>query len=78
MIDWILYGSEVGRREGKRRRPCGNVSYKLGEWGAGELKLSYTRVLVQQDGTRRLAAAQVAPSGALPDPTATVQRKGES
>jgi uncharacterized protein (TIGR02246 family) len=44
------------------------VSHKIGEWGAGEAKLSYTRVLVRQRGGWRLAATQVAPSSSIPDP----------
>jgi uncharacterized protein (TIGR02246 family) len=52
------------------------VSHKLGEWGAGEQKLSYTRVLVRQDGKWRLAAAQIAPSSAMPDPRASLASEG--
>jgi uncharacterized protein (TIGR02246 family) len=44
------------------------VSHKIGEWGAGEEKLSYTRVLVRQGSEWRLAATQVAPSSSVPDP----------
>jgi len=44
------------------------VSHKIGGWGVGEEKLSYTRVLVRQGGEWRLAATQVAPSSAMPDP----------
>jgi uncharacterized protein (TIGR02246 family) len=44
------------------------VSHKLGAWGAGEEKLSYTRVLVREGGEWRLAATQVAPSSSMPDP----------
>ena len=44
------------------------VSHKIGEWGAGEEKLSYTRVLVRQRGGWRRAATQVAPSSSMPDP----------
>jgi uncharacterized protein (TIGR02246 family) len=44
------------------------VSRKVGEWGIGEEKLSYTRVLVRQGREWRLAATQVAPSSSMPDP----------
>ena len=44
------------------------ASHKIGEWGAGEEKLSYTRVLVRQGREWRLAATQVAPSSSMPDP----------
>jgi uncharacterized protein (TIGR02246 family) len=44
------------------------ASHKIGEWGAGEEKLSYTRVLVRQGGEWRLAATQVTPSSSMPDP----------
>ena len=44
------------------------VSHKIGEWGAGEEKLSYTRVLVRQGGEWRLASTQVAPLSSVPDP----------
>jgi uncharacterized protein (TIGR02246 family) len=44
------------------------VSHKVGEWGIGEEKLSYTRVLVRQGREWRLAATQVAPSSSMPDP----------
>jgi uncharacterized protein (TIGR02246 family) len=44
------------------------VSHKIGEWSAGEEKLSYTRVLVRQGGEWRLAATQVAPSSSMRDP----------
>jgi uncharacterized protein (TIGR02246 family) len=38
------------------------TSHKIGEWGAEEEELSYTRVLVRQGGGWKLAATQVAPS----------------
>jgi uncharacterized protein (TIGR02246 family) len=44
------------------------VSHKIGEWDAGEEKLSYTRVLVRQGREWRLATTQVAPSSSMPDP----------
>ena len=44
------------------------ASHKIGEWGAGEEKLSYTRVLVRQGREWRLAATQGAPSSSMPDP----------
>jgi uncharacterized protein (TIGR02246 family) len=44
------------------------ASHKIGEWGAGEEKLSYTRVLVRQGREWRLAATQVGPSSSMPDP----------
>ena len=44
------------------------TSHKIGEWGAGEENLSYTRVLVRQGGEWRLASTQVAPSSSMPDP----------
>jgi len=44
------------------------VSHKIGDWGAGEEKLSYTRVLVRQGGEWQLAATQIAPSSSMPDP----------
>src|SRR5215207_7015333 len=44
------------------------VSHKIGEWGAGEAKLSYTRVLVRQRGEWRPAPTQGAPSSSMPDP----------
>ncbi len=47
------------------------VSHKIGEWGAGEEKLSYTRVLVRQGGDWRLADTQAAPSSSMPDPRAS-------
>ena len=52
------------------------ASHKIGEWGAGEEKLSYTRVLVRQGGEWRLAATQVAPSSSMPDPRASCAAEG--
>ena len=52
------------------------ASHKIGEWGAGEEKLSYTRVLVRQGGGWRLAATQVAPSSSMPDPRASCAAEG--
>jgi uncharacterized protein (TIGR02246 family) len=54
------------------------ASHKIGEWSAGEEKLSYTRVLVRQGGEWRLVATQVAPSSSMPDPrtSRTAERNG--
>ena len=52
------------------------TSQKIGEWSAGEEKLSYTRVLVRQGGGWRLAATQVAPSSSMPDPRASCAAEG--
>ena len=52
------------------------TSHKIGEWGAEEEELSYTRVLVRQGGGWKLAATQVAPSSSMPDPRASRAAKG--
>jgi uncharacterized protein (TIGR02246 family) len=52
------------------------TSHKIGEWGAGEENLSYTRVLVRQSGEWRLAATQVAPSSSMPDPRTSRTAEG--
>ena len=44
------------------------VVHKIGEWGTGEEKLSYTRVLVRQGDKWQLAATQVAPLSSMPAP----------
>ena len=52
------------------------TSHKIGEWGAGEERLSYTRVLVREGGEWRLAATQVAPSSSMPDPRTSRTAEG--
>jgi uncharacterized protein (TIGR02246 family) len=46
------------------------VLHKVGAWGAGEDRLSYTRVLVRQGGKWRISAIHVAPASSMPDPRA--------
>jgi uncharacterized protein (TIGR02246 family) len=45
--------------------------HKIGAWGAGEDRLSYTRVLVRLGGKWRISAIQVAPASSMPDPRAS-------
>jgi hypothetical protein len=74
------YAAAFGRKDAKALSEnvivSHGTSHKIGEWGAGEERLSYTRVLVREGGEWRLAATQVAPSSSMPDPRTSRTAEG--